>query len=288
MSVLVKNPMIVTGGGSQPNLQSKYIQIYNNGSTTYYPQSDNCDGYSQVDVYVDVQAQSNLGEKTLNPPTNGSYYPMYDNLDGYNHIIVSNGFTPIDTGLYGLSYYDGTENQQTLAKIIVSSGNTANLSSGVKYILPGACSSLNNISFQYTNIDGITTTIMPGAFYNVRFMSLELCGNYITANDNAFIYCTINHLNLGGSTYGVNHLTRYMFMSCSFTKDSTDSISFGTAVHTIDDYAFAQLSECPRELRFYGTMSDWNNITKGSNWNTNNYSSTVFDIIHCDDGDITI
>ena len=179
-----------------------------------------------------------------------------------------------------------------LAKIIASSGSSLTLNTAVTHILPGAGAGLSNLDLFYENIDGITTKIMKGAFYNVVFHNLQLTGNYITLEDNAFIYCTFEVLRLGSTTYGVNHLTRNAFMNCSFTKTAYDVIAFGTSVHEIDDYAFANLAECPRELYFgehgEGTISDWNSITKGSNWNSTDGGGTVFDVIHCADGDINL
>ena len=83
-NIIVKNPLIVAGG-EEPNLQSKYISISSNGTTYYYPSSDNCDGYNQVEV--DVSVSQNVGYKSIS--SNGTYYASSDGYQGYDQVYVN-------------------------------------------------------------------------------------------------------------------------------------------------------------------------------------------------------
>lgn len=69
------------------------------------------------------------------------------------------------------------------------------------------------------------------------------------------------------------------FANCS----SLTALTIGNSVTSIGDYAFSNCSGLT-SISYTGTMSQYNAITKGTNWHKN-VPATV---VHCTDGDVTL
>lgn len=60
-----------------------------------------------------------------------------------------------------------------------------------------------------------------------------------------------------------------------------------TLPNTITDIEGRILGSEIQELNFQGTMEEWNNINKDSDWNWFGYSA-IISVVHCSDGDVAI
>lgn len=86
MSILVKNPMIVTGGGEEAKLYSLSDTIYNNTTTKYSPSSyGDYNGFSDVTITTDISVP--LGTKNITE--NGTYNASDDGYTGYTQVDVN-------------------------------------------------------------------------------------------------------------------------------------------------------------------------------------------------------
>ena len=265
-NVLVKNPMIVTGGGSQPNLQSKYIQIYNNGSTTYYPQSDNCDGYSQVDVYVDVTPPS--------PPV--AITQLSDSNDVQCDCILLKVVN--NHSRYGLVQLNS--NYSTTTSLNSDWGSS--LYQNCSAVLPFAFYGNQYLQTLNYNVSSLTynepQTIGAYAFAECSALTTATitCGNewISTVDTYAFKNCT----NLTTATIRTAALRFGVFYGCS----SLNSVTLQT-ISYIDRCVFDGCNDL-YTINYTGTMDQWNNITKHSEWR----QGCSIDLIHCTDGDINL
>lgn len=131
--------------------------------------------------------------------------------------------------------------------------------------------------------DGITS-IGEYNFYNYKNLSNIIIPNTVTRIcQNAFTYCTnLTSINIPEN---VNKIDSYAFQTCSNLIDinipegitiinnrvfrnckSLASLTIPAAVKTIDSYAFENCSSL-KTIYFKGTETQWNSISKKSNWN---------------------
>ena len=83
---------------------------------------------------------------------------------------------------------------------------------------------------------------------------------------------------LGG--YPVTSIGSWAFENCT----GLTSVTIGNSVTSIGKSAFYYCSGL-KNITYKGTVKEWKNISKGSNWN---YEVPTDCVIHCTDGDIKI
>lgn len=148
----------------------------------------------------------------------------------------------------------------------------------------GVLSELTDFAKAQTNlvipheIDGIAVTSIGGhAFFWCTSLTSVTIGNSVTSiGDSAFEYCTsLTSVTIPDS---VTSIGDYAFSGCT----SLTSVTIPDSVTSIGGRAFSYCTSLTN-ITFQGTMTQWNQISKGSYWNYNTGNFTV----HCTVGDIT-
>ena len=132
------------------------------------------------------------------------------------------------------------------------------------------CSGLTSVK-----IGNDVTSIGYSAFENCSGLTSVKIGNGVTSiGYEAFSYCSrLTSVTIGNS---VTWIDSYAFYGCS----GLTSVTIGKSVTSIGDEAFRICSGLT-SITYKGTIADWMNIDKGSNWND---SVPATCLIHCTDG----
>lgn len=143
-------------------------------------------------------------------------------------------------------------------------------------ILRGAfnnCSGLTNVT-----IGNSVTSIGGSAFSNCSGLTSVTIGNSVTSiGDSAFSYCSgLTSVKIPDS---VTSIGGWAFVSCT----GLTSVVIPDSVTSIGDYAFFECTGLT-DIKFNGTITQWKAISKGSYWNANTGSYTVY----CTDGTVSI
>ena len=168
---------------------------------------------------------------------------------------------------------------------------------------------INNILYKYkgdmpkntsvTIKDG-TTRITGYAFAGCsNLMSIIIPDSVISIGDGAFGGCSLTSITIpdsvkyiGWSAFynctnltdiiipeGITEMSNYIFSGCS----SLVSINIPNSVNRIGWYAFSNCTSLTN-ITFNGTIEEWNNITKSSDWRDDSNIQTIT----CSDGVITL
>ena len=125
--------------------------------------------------------------------------------------------------------------------------------------------------------DGCVQAIGYGAFDGCSDLtSITIPENIVKIEDNAFFGTALSSLILPKNLEIIGHAA---FSSCA----QLQSVIFAGKPLSMDSWAFTR---CPllKEVTFPGTKTEWEELPKGTDWNTETPLTTV----HCTDGDLTI
>ena len=122
-----------------------------------------------------------------------------------------------------------------------------------------------------------TKLIADYAFYNCTSLTSVTIPDSVTSIGNyAFFDCTsLTSVTIPDS---VTSIGIYAFYNCT----SLTSVTIGDSVTSIGEYAF-QNCKSLTSVNFSGTVAQWNAMSKGSYWNKNTGTYTIY----CTDGEIT-
>lgn len=125
-----------------------------------------------------------------------------------------------------------------------------------------------------TNIEKIANY----AFYECeKLISITIPNSVTSIDENAFSECTgLTSVSIPNSVISIG---LEAFYDCS----GLTSVTIPNSVTSIGSSAFQDCTNLT-SISYTGTITQWNAITKGYNWN-NNILATV---VHCTDGDVAI
>ena len=230
-----------------PNLTSIYIGsgVQNIGSSAF----SNCESLN-----------------TINVSPNNQYYRAEGNCLIYgsriilgcdSSIIPNSGVSEIYAGAF-----DGAKQLTTIT-------------------IPSNITSLYTGAFRYSGLVSIT---VPDTVTSMGSQVFYHCANLTSATLSRSIDFVPSGCFSGCSslfTFTINDnstaIGSYAFSQCT----GLASITIPSSVTLIDYDAFGDCSSLV-DINYGGTMSDWGNITLGSDWNRNTGNYTI----HCTDGDI--
>ena len=286
MSVLVKNPMIVTGGGAKlTDLNAT------ENEHTYTPEGSGYDGYNSVYVNVPIYTKS-ISE-------NGTYYASSDSCAGYSEVSVNvapnlvgswgnvNMYMPAE----GNSYYTllnlNTDTIRSECRRIemAAAKNRTNFTS---ITIPDGIESIGSYAFQncpnLQSVDFGACVIQEGQLgghifqqcSSLQYVSLDKC-TIPKISDSMFSNCTALETIIIPNC--ATEIYDWSFYSCS----SLQNVTIPNTITLIGWNAFAGCSSLT-SISYEGTMSEWGNISFGNTW----YDVGTLTTIHCSDGDITL
>lgn len=140
-------------------------------------------------------------------------------------------------------------------------------------------------SYCFWNCSGITSFDIPNTVTVVDARAFGRCqgltavtipSSVTTIGETAFGVTKLYNVSVPNS---VTLLGRQAFLDCK----SLLSITFGTGITAIENYVVGRCNALAT-INYNGTKSQWNSLTKGSNWHLN-VPATV---VHCSNGDVAI
>ena len=289
------------------------VTIDENGAVTYTLPNGK--------VYFFYTFQTDLTTFTAAPEVFAIGDLAFDGCSGLKSVTIGNGVTCIgDCAFAGCS---GLTGSLTIPDSVTSIGDSAfdgcsglksvTIGNGVTSIGKGAfysCSGLTSVT-----IGNSVTRIGNHAFFGCSGLTAvyytgdvaEWCGISFGLYDTNPLYYAHN-LYINGALVidlvipdSVTSIGNYAFDGCSGLKSVTigngvtsigysafrscsrlTSVTIGNGVTSIGDYAFCSCYGLT-EIHYQGTQAQWNAISKGSFWNANTGSYTVY----CTDGTIS-
>lgn len=240
--------------------------------------------YYQGDSAITAMYQGDVLVYELNPPVIIGTI-LYTSTDGrivqprntgstyYGANIISNTYR----GGQGVIGFDGYvveigyetfHELPTLASIIIPDG-TISIGS---YAFSGS----RNLSS--VTIPDSVTSIGAWAFgYCQSLSSITIPSGVTSIGIYAFDDCrSLSSVTIPDSVTG---LGESIFENCV----SLSSVTIGSGVARIDDYVFYLCTNL-RDIRYNGTMVQWGNIPKGTDWRY----EVPATVVHCSDGDVPI
>ena len=253
----------------------------------------------------------------------GNY--VFAKCEELKNVSIGNGVTSIGAGAfagcgklkyneYDNAYYLGNDDNPYYA--LIEAKDTAITSCKIvnektKLIASrafGDCRQLSEITIPdsvlyidsevFRDCRGLTDIRIPDSVVDIRDKAFMLCtgltnltiGNGVKSIEYAAFAGCVELANVTIPN-GVVNIGDCAFSGC----DKLANIVISESLNHIGSYAFGGIA-CVDEwafdgcrnlisISFTGTIADWKNITKGSNWN---YAVPTDCVIHCTDGDITI
>lgn len=240
--------------------------------------------YYQGDSAITAMYQGDVLVYELNPPVIIGKI-LYTSTDGmivqprntgstyYGANIISNTYRG-GQGVIGFDGYvvkigyDTFHELPTLASIVIPDG--------VERISAYAFSDSRNLS-SVTIPDSVTSIGSQAFAYCLSLSSITIPSGVTEIGSYTFYHC--KSLSSIVIPDGVTELGKSMFDSCR----SLSSVTIGSGVAWIYDYVFYLCTNL-RDIRYNGTMAQWGNIPKGTDWKY----EVPATVVHCSDGDIPI
>ncbi len=205
-------------------------------------------------------------------PTDGSVTSIgsraFADCESLTNITIPSSVTSIgDYAFLGCS---------SLTSITVEKGNTVYHSAGNCLIETKSKTLIAGCKNSVISTDGSVTRIGEDAFSHCYSLtSITIPSSVTSIGSDAFYYCE----SLTSITFGENSkltsIGKYAFYNCS----SFTSISIPSSVTSIGKYAFYECDSLT-SITFGGTKAQWENVSKGNNWNDETPTITVT----CTDG----
>ena len=117
-----------------------------------------------------------------------------------------------------------------------------------------------------------------GTFNNFNNLQSITIPNSVTSIER-WVFSNLKNLASVSIGSGITSLSKELFSGCT----SLTSVTLSDSLKIIDNGAFSGCASL-KEIVFEGTTSQWNEITKASNWSDNSSITTI----HCTDGDVTL
>ena len=134
------------------------------------------------------------------------------------------------------------------------------------------CKSLTSVTIAST-----VTTIGNSSFYGCAFTSISIPSSVRTIGEHAFCYCSnLTSVVIPSSVTSIGYGA---FSRCN----KLASVTIPVSVTNIGGYAFSNCSAL-NSIVYKGTKTQWNSITKGSNWNKN----SAFTGVSCSNGTVSV
>ena len=257
--------------------QAQWAEVYSNPSY---------DAYQQIGT-IEGKFYNPISEKwrkvTIARSRSGNTYnwdaPVFSDVDSINIDDIPNNelWYRSDNGQIKNLYLDdwtthpeivsnGYYTKKDLGKIVFATpltelGAAACYAIGIKgVIIPDYITQLGVSCFA---INPLTAITLPDTITNIPFDCFSQCRQ-------------LTEVHLGS---GTTQLEETAFAYC----ESLSSLTIPASVTTFGDNLFLDCTALS-DIYYQSTMSDWGNISKGTDWNSGCPTITV----HCTDGDITI
>ncbi len=232
----------------------------------------------------------NLSQLTITAGTQDNGSVAYYARDVYTSTSETSKLTKTDDGYI---FYDDNGN----ISLVGYTGNETEL------ILPDKFNeksySIYNSAFY--NCSSLTSITIPDSIAEIGTSAFTACSNLTKVNylgtmedwcNISFGSASANPLYYAHNLYlndklvteliipeTVTEIKDFTFSNCT----SITSVTIPDSVTTIGSWVFSDCSNL-KEIRYGGTVSDWNAITKGSGWNSNVSATKVI----CSDGEVTL
>ena len=151
-------------------------------------------------------------------------------------------------------------------------------------MIPDSVTSIGDRAFY--NCTGLTSVMIPDSVTSIGESAFRGCSgltsvtipnSVTTIGSYAFDNCSgLTSVTIPNS---VTTIGSYAFVGCN----SLSSVTIGTSVSSIGDWAF-YFCRSLRNISYEDTITRWNVITKGKNWNR----GVPATVVHCTDGDAPI
>ena len=269
-SVTIGNSVASVGGGAFYNCSGlKIVTIGNSVTSIGGGAFENCSGLTSIVIPDSV---TSIGDYA------------FSHCSGLTSITIPNNVTSI--GEFAFSYCRGLTSV-TIGNGVTSIGISAFKDCSLIEVIWNAenctkAGSPYNLIFRNNNLKTVTIgdnvkTIPSYAFYGCSGLKSVTIGNSVTSIDyQAFYGC--NGLTSITIPNSVTSIDDSAFYSCI----GLTSVTIGNGVTYIGDKAFYDCRGLS-EIRFNGTISRWNAISKGDYWKFNVSSSCK---VICTDGEI--
>ena len=204
----------------------------------------------------------------------------FDGCTGLTSITIPNSVTSI--GQYAFSSCSNLTNITIPSTVTsIKKGAFARCNSLTSITIPNSVTSIGQYAFSVcSSLTSITipdsvTSIGTNAFYECsKLTSIAIPDGVTSIGGSVFALSGLTSVTIPNS---VTSIGDGAFASCT----NLSSITIPNSVTSIVDYAFYGCGSLT-SITYIGTQTQWNAITKGTNWNSNTGNYTI----HCTDGDV--
>lgn len=183
----------------------------------------------------------------------------FSNCDKLETVILPDELTSIgSSAFYGTKYWNTSSNWDNKAlyigKYLISVNDEFNLDFNVK--------------------DG-TLLIADFAFSNGKVKTVTFANSVKYVGKEAFSNCALlENVTTGSNVYEISD---WAFANCS----KLNTVNLGASLNSIGNSAYVNCAKLT-SINFSGTVSEWNLLSKGNNWNYNVLATKVI----CADGEV--
>ena len=232
-------------------------------------------------------------------------YGAFIGCSSLTSVIIPGSVTTIGDSAFAGCTYLTTVTIQDGVTIIIPNYAFENCSSLTSVIIPNSVKTIGDHAFE--NCTSLTSVNIPNSVTSIGYGAFSGCSSLISVtipdsitniSNGVFESCaSLSSVTIPGSVTSIG--------SSAFYGTALTSVIIPDSVKTIGDFAFEYSTSMTsidipdsvtsignavffncfslKNIYYSGTKSQWNNITKGSSWNSGTDSYTI----HCTDGDIS-